>query len=89
MKDRNTVDPSKSSWKYRRRVVFLTLAFCAWCVAWIMFDGKDTRLNETIVWCAFGLAGSVIGFYVAGATWEDAKMATLKTTRNNKDQDET
>ena len=60
-------------WKIRRRVVILTLMFCALSVVYLMLFGEDTRLNETIVVGAFFLAGSTIGSYIFGATWENKK----------------
>lgn len=62
---------SKPSWKIRRRIIFITLIFCALEIGYITFFGKDTSLNESIVTSAFLLAGSVIGSYVFGAVWDD------------------
>lgn len=61
----------KLKWKVRRRIVNLTLIFCAGCVLYIMFKGTDSRLYETIATNAFFLAGAVIGSYIFGATWDD------------------
>lgn len=69
----------KPSWKNRRRVIFLSLIFCAFCVSYIMFQGNDTRINETIVLGCFGLAGSIIGVYVAGSSWEDISIEKIKS----------
>lgn len=66
------------SWRYRRRIIFSTLSFCAACILYIMITGADTRVNETIVLGCFALAGSVIGVYVGGATWEDIKLENLR-----------
>lgn len=62
------------SWKNRRRTIFCSLFFCACCVIYIMLGGEDTRINESIVLGCFGLAGSIIGFYVGGAAWEDISL---------------
>ena len=69
----------RPSWKNRRLVIFATLIFCAFCVMYIMFQGNDTRVNETIVLSCFALAGSVIGFYVAGAAWTDVNIEKIKS----------
>lgn len=64
----------KPSWRIRRRVVVLTLGFCASCIVWLLGWGADTRLNETIAQGLMILAGSVIGAYVFGAAWDDANV---------------
>ncbi|WP_330178414.1 hypothetical protein [Candidatus Vondammii sp. HM_W22] len=48
----------------------MTLLLCAFVVVYLLFQGDDTRLNETLANGAFFLAGSVIGAYVFGATWD-------------------
>ena len=73
------VSSGRPSWSNRRKVVFATLFFCAFCVAYIMFDGNDSRLFETIVVSSFTLAGAVIGYYVAGAVWSDVSIEKLKS----------
>lgn len=60
------------SWTHRRRIIYATLFFCAFCILYLMFWGSDTsRLQETIANSAFFLAGGVIGSYVFGAVWDD------------------
>jgi hypothetical protein len=66
--DRNANMPP---WTVRRRIIVLTLIFCAGLVTYITFKGTDTRTAETIVQSAFYLAGAVIGSYVFGAVWQD------------------
>ena len=61
----------RGTWRVRRRIIHLTLLFCAGQVAFLTFWGQDTRLAETLAWGAYALAGSVIGAYVFGAAWED------------------
>ena len=68
----------RPSWKNRRRVIFGTLFFCAFCISFIMFKGDDTRVYETIVLGCFGMATSIIGFYVAGAAWTDVSIEKMK-----------
>lgn len=66
----------ESSRKSRRRVVYVTLLFCAFLALYVTFNGEDTRLNETIILSSFALAGSVIGFYIGGAAYQDTRIAT-------------
>jgi hypothetical protein len=75
---RRAKDVRLPSWRYRRKMIFLTLLFCAACVIYIMVWGADTRVNETIVLGCFMLAGSVVGVYVGGATWEDIRLEHLR-----------
>jgi uncharacterized BrkB/YihY/UPF0761 family membrane protein len=67
---------SGPTWKNRRRVIFSSLIFCACVVAYLVLEGKDTKLHETIAWSAFALAFSVIGGYVFGAVWDDKNVMT-------------
>ena len=72
----------RPSWKNRKKVIFSTLIFCAFCIGFIMFGGADTRVNETIVLGCFAMATSVIGFYVAGASWTDVSIEKIKSDEN-------
>lgn len=63
--------PRYPHWRYRRAIIFLTLIFCASCIVFVMVRGGDSRVDETIVVSAFGLAGAVIASWVFGAVWED------------------
>lgn len=58
-------------WRNRRLIIRTTLVFCAVEIIYITLFGKDNSLNESIATGAFVLAGSVIGSYVFGATWDD------------------
>lgn len=64
----------RPSWRLRRRIIFGTLAFAAGVIVWLLVDGADTRLNETIAQGVMILAGSVIGAYVFGAAWDDSNV---------------
>lgn len=68
----------KPSWKNRRRVIFLTLAFCAAVIGYLTLWGEDTALNETIAQFSFITAFCVIGSYVFGAAWEDAALGVKR-----------
>lgn len=67
-------EQKKPSWKYRRLVVFSTLIFCAGLIIYMAGWGEDTRLNETIVYGAFGMGMTVILTYVFGAVVEDVGL---------------
>ena len=62
---------SQRQWKYRRRIIFLALAFCAGATAWCLTGRVDTELAETAILALCGLSGSIIGSYVFGAAWDD------------------
>jgi len=70
------------SWGHRRRIIYGTLVFCAFCILYLMFKGKDSsELHNTIASTAFLLAGGVIGSYVFGAVWEDKGLAVTPTVQ--------
>lgn len=64
----------KPTWENRRKVIFLTLIFCAAVVAYLVVWGEDTQLNQTIANASYLLAAAVIGSYVFGAVWDDKKV---------------
>lgn len=67
-------EQKKPCWKNRRRVIFITLLFCAGLIVYMAGWGEDTRINETIVYGAFGLGVTVILGYVFGAVVEDVGL---------------
>ena len=66
--DRNA---GQAPWRIRRAIIFMTLAFCATCITFIVLFGDDTRVNETVIVSCFALAGATVGSYVFGAVWDD------------------
>lgn len=64
----------RPSWRIRRRVVALTLLFCAGEIVYLTGWAGDTDLAKTIASGILILAGSVIGSYVFGATWDDSNV---------------
>lgn len=64
----------KPTWRIRRRVVVLTLIFCAGTVIYLLVWGADSKVNETIAMGSYFLAGSTIGAYVFGASWDDSNV---------------
>lgn len=78
----------RPSWSTRRRIILVTLLFCAGEVVYLTAWGRDTSLHETIANGAFILAGAVIGAYVFGAVWDDANvMSNLGRPRRPKRMD--
>ena len=72
---------AKPSWKNRRRVIFWSLILCAATWAWILvgmpiwgFEIAESIAETALTMSGF-LAGSVIGGYVFGATWESVGMS--------------
>ena len=70
---------SLGTWRIRRRIINITLILCAGEIIYLTGWGVDSRLNETIAQGVLLLAGSVIGAYVFGASWEDIKMKQADT----------
>lgn len=73
-------------WKIRRRIVNLSLLFCAGAVAWLLVAGEDNELNRAIANGAFVLAGAVIASYVFGAAWDDRNVMTTLGPKAYQDQ---
>jgi len=59
---------SNAGWAIRRRIIYMTLIFCAGVVGKVVIFGPD---SETLVTSSFSLAGAVIASYIFGATWDD------------------
>ena len=65
---------SEDRWVRRRFVIYVTLLFCGFVIIWLIFNGEDTRLNDTIANGVILLASSVIIAYVGGSAYEDTRM---------------
>ncbi len=59
----------QGSWKVRRRVMFMVLAFSVGVVCWSIW--KDNKVAETAITMAFTTIMATTGSYVFGATWDD------------------
>lgn len=59
------------SWKRRRRLIYLTLLYCAGHVSYLTVWASDTALHQQLAIALMGLAGTTLGFYVGGAVWDD------------------
>ena len=64
----------KPKWTIRRRIICVTLAFCAAAVVYCLWQAEDLQIYDTTIVMSYMLAGSVIGSYVFGATYESIKM---------------
>lgn len=60
-----------AQWKYRRRIIYGTLIFCALNIEYILFMNTGSTLHSNAFDMLVYLAMSVISFYVFGATWDD------------------
>lgn len=61
-------------WRKRRRVIYLSLAFCAGAVAFVLAfpgDAVAAPVRGQIAMALVALAASVIGAYCGFATWDD------------------
>ena len=58
-------------WRVRRRLMFMIVAFSMGCIAYVLSQGQDTRVGETVVSMAFAALISITGTYVFGAVWSD------------------
>ena len=65
----NPVPPG--TWTKRRRIIHATLIYCAVAVPAFTVWRPDSTLVAQVVLALIGLAASVIGAYVFGATWDD------------------
>ena len=59
------------SWKIRRRVMFITIGFCMFIIAYCLYKNLDTKVAESAVTMGFFTLSTVIGSYVFGAVWDD------------------
>lgn len=59
------------SWRYRRRIIHLTLTWCGVFVPVMTWRYPDSTVVSQAVLGALALAGGTIGSYVFGATWDD------------------
>jgi Na+-translocating ferredoxin:NAD+ oxidoreductase RnfA subunit len=68
---------SKTSWTYRRLLIFLVALTCCGCLVYLSLWGEDTELARTIVSGCFWLLGFELAFYVFGATFEDLAILRM------------
>lgn len=63
--------PDPDRWRHRRRIVYGSLIYCAVMIAWLGIWADETAMKTQIALGLLGLAGMVIGTYIAGAVWDD------------------
>ncbi|UGL62756.1 hypothetical protein [Xanthomonas phage FMYAK-P1] len=76
MTDRN--ENWKSSWRVRRRFMFVVCAFCMWVIGYVLYRNLASGPADTAITMAFLTLISIVGSYVFGATWEDVSLAKAK-----------
>jgi len=63
---------NEAKWENRRRVMFVTLAFCFGLITWLLVWGEpESPLHETMTQFSFVLIMTTVGSYVFGAAWEN------------------
>ena len=67
--------PYQPSWKNRRLIVRVTLAWCGAFIPAVVFWGPDTAPAETAVWGACGIAVFLLGYYLIGPSMELVGLA--------------
>lgn len=63
--------PSLDRWQYRRRIVFLSLAYIGVNVQYLVIRGGDTVLNQQIGLALVAAGVAIIMAYVFGAVIDD------------------
>ncbi len=71
-------NPGSSSWKVRRRMMFLVVFFCMWVIGYVLVKDRTSGPADTALTMAFLTIISIVGSYVFGATWEDLSLSKLK-----------
>ncbi|WGD31660.1 hypothetical protein AncyloWKF20_07530 [Ancylobacter sp. WKF20] len=61
----------RPEWGRRRRLLYLTLVWCAVVASWVIFRGPDDVLRQTALVAVTGLAGSLLLGYFGFATKDD------------------
>jgi DMSO reductase anchor subunit len=76
-------------WSVRRRIIILSLIWCATLVTYLAVWGKPTSLSEAIATGLILLFGSIVGSYVFGAVWEKNAQAKADIAQQAVDQGDT
>lgn len=72
-------NPGGSSWKVRRRMMFVVVAFCMWVIGYVLVKNLTSGPADTALTMAFLTIISIVGSYVFGATWEDLSLTKFKS----------
>ncbi|MBA4774292.1 MAG: hypothetical protein H2044_01380 [Rhizobiales bacterium] len=76
-------------WSVRRRIIILSLIWCAALVTYLAIWGKPTSLSEAIATGLILLFGSIVGSYVFGAVWEKNTQVKADIAQQAVDQGDT
>ncbi|WP_312808754.1 hypothetical protein [Agrobacterium cavarae] len=76
-------------WAVRRRIIILSLLWCAALVTFLAVWGKPTSLNEAIATSLILLFGSIVGSYVFGSVWEKNTQVKADIAQQAVDQGDT
>ncbi|TCM56144.1 hypothetical protein C8J36_103514 [Rhizobium sp. PP-F2F-G48] len=57
-------------WAVRRRIIILSLLWCAGMVTYLAVFGRPIALSDTIAMNLIFLFGGIVGSYVFGAVWD-------------------
>ncbi|MCZ7855995.1 hypothetical protein O9X81_05160 [Agrobacterium salinitolerans] len=76
-------------WSVRRRIIILSLIWCAALVTYLAVWGKPTSLSEAIATGLILLFGSIVGSYVFGAVWEKNTKVKADIAQQAVDQGDT
>lgn len=61
----------KPVWRRRWAMIRLSLVFCAGVIVFLLYEGQDSRINETIVYGIIGLASAIILGYLGFGVADD------------------
>lgn len=64
MSEEQIVQDARDAWKYRRRVVFATMAFCMAVIVFFGLLGRTSEIQSTIVEGALYLLGATVLGYL-------------------------
>jgi hypothetical protein len=81
-----TLGTSGQAWKNRRRIIHITLIWCAVMVTYLAIWGRLHTVTETTILGLLALAGSTIGSYVFGAVWDDSNIRNTGVAEQAVDQ---
>lgn len=68
--------------------MFGSLIFCGILVSWAVVTDADTRVAETAVLGAFGMASVIVTAYIGGAVYEDVRLTQLRKVENDQSESE-
>lgn len=76
-------------WAVRRRIIILSLLWCAALVTYLAIWGRPIALSDTIAMNLILLFGGIVGSYVFGAVWEKNASRKADVAQSAVDQGDT